>query len=221
MDLRKQILQKRAGLAQEEADRKSAEICHRLLELQEMQQAQQLLLYHPLAAEVSLLPLYHMLLGQPASCRCFFPVTQGDKIQFFEPDGPEDFARGAFGVCEPVSRSRPYAQAPGSGMNRGSKAKAYHPSKTGTKNSPVDVILVPGVVFGRNGERMGYGKGYYDRFLEENTQLLKIGICFELQMQPSLPQHPWDVAMDLICTEHQICHTVMTAPAQNTKPVTQ
>jgi 5-formyltetrahydrofolate cyclo-ligase len=66
-----------------------------------------------------------------------------------------------------------------------------------------DVILVPGLSFTRKGERLGRGKGFYDRALEESSAL-KIGIAFSHQIERSIPTDPHDELMDFIVTEKEI-----------------
>lgn len=70
-------------------------------------------------------------------------------------------------------------------------------------NTP-DIILVPGVAFSYRLERLGYGKGFYDRYLTENV--LKIGLAFEFQTLDTLPVEEHDIKMDKIITEKQIIH---------------
>ena len=67
-----------------------------------------------------------------------------------------------------------------------------------------DVLLIPGLAFSSKGERLGRGKGFFDRYLENNQQALKIGLCFEEQMASFIPREAWDKNMDLIITEKEI-----------------
>ncbi|MGR9091728.1 MAG: 5-formyltetrahydrofolate cyclo-ligase [Gammaproteobacteria bacterium] len=69
---------------------------------------------------------------------------------------------------------------------------------------PVAVAIVPGLGFTRSGARIGYGAGYYDRWLAENPETGKIGIAFECQLTPALPQEPHDIPMDHLVTERQV-----------------
>ena len=66
---------------------------------------------------------------------------------------------------------------------------------------PPDVILVPGVAFSRLNARLGYGGGFYDRFLADSSAL-KIGVAFSCQILPELPVEAHDVLMDAIITEN-------------------
>jgi 5-formyltetrahydrofolate cyclo-ligase len=67
-------------------------------------------------------------------------------------------------------------------------------------------VLVPGVAFDSRGARLGRGGGYYDRFLErtKNVDMLKIGVCWSMQIVPSVPTDPHDVHVDWICHEDGI-----------------
>jgi 5-formyltetrahydrofolate cyclo-ligase len=67
----------------------------------------------------------------------------------------------------------------------------------------VDLILVPTVACDDRGYRLGYGGGYYDRFLSSSQwqNIPTIGIVFDLAYLPQLPTEPWDIPLDYICTE--------------------
>ena len=65
------------------------------------------------------------------------------------------------------------------------------------------IIIVPGLGFGPNGERLGRGKGFYDRYLEDKD-VLKIGIGFEMQIEQDIPTDTHDVKMDFVVTDHRI-----------------
>jgi len=66
----------------------------------------------------------------------------------------------------------------------------------------VDVVLVPMLAFDRAGNRLGYGAGYYDRFLSANPGIRKIGLAFSCQEISSVPAEANDIRMDCIVTEN-------------------
>lgn len=69
----------------------------------------------------------------------------------------------------------------------------------------IEMILIPGVVFGERGERLGRGAGFYDRFLSDIPGTLRVGVAFDFQViSDEIPQEPWDARMDLIVTESRI-----------------
>lgn len=67
----------------------------------------------------------------------------------------------------------------------------------------LDLIIVPGVAFDLNGNRLGRGKGFYDRLLN-NTNALKIGIGYDCQLLEQIPAEPHDVKMDAVITPNNI-----------------
>ena len=77
----------------------------------------------------------------------------------------------------------------------------YEPSDTcGIDKENIDVIIVPAVAFDEEGYRLGYGGGYYDRFLE-NTKAVKTGVCFDFQIVSMLPKEEHDIKMDMVISE--------------------
>ncbi len=91
-----------------------------------------------------------------------------------------ELAPTSFGVLEPRVDARELAFPPG--------------------DAPV---LVPGIAFDRRGYRIGYGAGYFDRFLAHHAGL-KIGLAYECQIIDAVPHEPHDVPMDVIVTERGI-----------------
>ena len=79
-------------------------------------------------------------------------------------------------------------------------------SEIPAKAQDVDVIILPMLGFDRAGGRIGYGAGYYDRFLEKNPGLVKIGVAFGCQEMEALPVDENDIKMDLIVTEDGIVY---------------
>lgn len=69
----------------------------------------------------------------------------------------------------------------------------------------MDVVLVPGVGFDKNGNRLGRGKGYYDRFLKKLPKnALTIGLCFDFQIQESVPTLPHDMPVRMLLSNREI-----------------
>ncbi|MBI3293392.1 MAG: 5-formyltetrahydrofolate cyclo-ligase [Deltaproteobacteria bacterium] len=110
---------------------------------------------------------------------CTFPKILGDEIRFFPISRWEDLRPGPLGILEPPEHTAP------------------------TVFQERDVILVPGKCFGPQGERIGSGKGYYDRFLASlPSTITKIGVAWDFQYSRSpLPQEPFDIKIDHLCTE--------------------
>jgi len=66
------------------------------------------------------------------------------------------------------------------------------------------VFLVPGVAFDARGGRLGQGSGWYDRVLARHPRALRVGLAYEFQLVPRLPEAPWDVRMHGIVTEARL-----------------
>ena len=102
------------------------------------------------------------------------PITKGNVI--YPALVSENLRKGAFSVPEPLDDT-PFLEK-------------------------IDIVIVPGVAFGRDFNRLGFGKGYYDRFLNGKTAL-KIGVCHSFQLLDSVPKDAHDVRMDIIITEEE------------------
>lgn len=103
--------------------------------------------------------------------RIILPTVVGDDIIPVELSCDTSFAVGDFNILEP--QNEPY-------------------------NGSYDLIVVPGVAFDRNGNRIGRGKGYYDRFLCKHLDVKRIGICFDFQLVDNVPTEDNDIKMDEI-----------------------
>ncbi|MBU0706013.1 5-formyltetrahydrofolate cyclo-ligase [Patescibacteria group bacterium] len=78
------------------------------------------------------------------------------------------------------------------------------PPQSGLVNPKPDLIIVPGVAFDRKGNRIGMGKGYYDRYLADKKKVLKVALAFSEQILDSVPKEPYDEAVDWIITEDEL-----------------
>ena len=74
------------------------------------------------------------------------------------------------------------------------------------------VFLVPGVAFDPRGVRLGRGAGCYDRALARHPTALRVGLAYEMQVVPSLPEATWDVPMDAVVTEARVLVRKETSP---------
>ena len=84
-----------------------------------------------------------------------------------------------------------------------SKFGILEPHKSNKEIIP-DLIMVPLVAFDKQLNRIGYGGGFYDRFLQTCPQALTVGLAFENQIVGQLPTQAWDHPVDLVLTEQRI-----------------
>lgn len=69
-----------------------------------------------------------------------------------------------------------------------------------------DIIFVPGIAFDRKGYRLGLGKGHYDKYIEHNPNIYRVGICFDNHLLDNLPTEPHDRRMHVVITETEILY---------------
>lgn len=105
------------------------------------------------------------------SKQIILPTVVGDDIIPVEYARDTDFAVGEFNILEP--QNKPY-------------------------KGDFELIVVPGVAFDRKGNRLGRGRGYYDRFLSQHLDVKRIGICFDFQLVDEVPAEAFDIKMDEI-----------------------
>ncbi len=76
----------------------------------------------------------------------------------------------------------------------------YHPKNSSPYMDKIDCIIVPALAFSSSNDRLGYGGGYYDRFLSQHSNSLKIGIAYPFQLMPAIPTECHDRKVDRIVT---------------------
>jgi len=69
---------------------------------------------------------------------------------------------------------------------------------------PIDIAITPGIGFTKTGDRLGYGRGYYDRWFSKNLVKTKVGVAFEEQIVEKLPAEETDIPMDILITEKYV-----------------
>lgn len=78
------------------------------------------------------------------------------------------------------------------------------PEKELIRPEKLDMVFVPGCGFGRDGSRLGYGGGYYDRYLPKADRAVKIGLGYGFTVADSLPRENFDILMDVLITEQGV-----------------
>jgi 5-formyltetrahydrofolate cyclo-ligase len=132
-------------------------------------------LYYPMRGEVDVRPLIERLWARGATVLLPRSDFASRRVVNYPVTSFADLEPTRFGLHEPKRGGTPWTGA-------------------------VDVVFVPGVAFDRRKNRLGYGAGFYDRFLAE-AGALKVAPAFELQLVPEIPADAHDIAMDLLATE--------------------
>lgn len=181
--LRVSMLAKLLALAQEEIQRRSDNVVSRLSNLPVFQTAKVIMAYCPLKGEVDVWGLIRKAFGNKRFC---FPVTdvQRKRLRIFEPaDCDGGFVRGAYGVMEPDT----------------GKSRELH-------IEDIHMVIVPGVAFDYNRNRLGRGGGFYDRFLARLLpSTATVGVAFDFQLLESLPiNSAFDRTLDAVVSESRV-----------------
>ncbi|OGQ97561.1 MAG: 5-formyltetrahydrofolate cyclo-ligase [Deltaproteobacteria bacterium RIFOXYD12_FULL_57_12] len=181
--LRQQVLAGRDALSPGERHRKSVRIGAMLWQLPVFLEARILCIYVNFRSEVETLPLIRQCLarGQTVSA----PVTVSREVRLIpyalvDPD--VDLRPGYCGIPEPDA----------------GRLSAVDPQM-------IDVVIVPGSVFDAHGGRLGYGGGYYDRFLQNDARRAwRIGLAFETQVVSRVPTLSHDQPVHYLITEERV-----------------
>lgn len=138
---------------------------------------ERVLCFYPTASEVDLRPLYQTLLERGIAL--YFPVTYDHHIRFYRISSMDDFQEGRFHIMEPISME-----------------ELEHDEGT--------LALTPGLAFSKEGERIGYGGGFYDRFFAAHPDIIRVGICFGGQLSSEITGMDWDIPMHYVVTEQGV-----------------
>ena len=166
------IRQKKGQFTQQQLCELSLPIMARIKPM--LADAKTIVAYYSLPDEVDTHSLIDELLADGKTV--YLPkVVSDEDMVLCRYTGVESLKEGAFGIMEPV----------------GAQTSA---------DEVIDVVLVPGMAFDGDGNRLGRGKGYYDRFLKSlsypRPQL--IGVCFDFQKADVVPTEPTDVKVDVV-----------------------
>ncbi len=155
---------------------KSKEIYMKLVNLENFNKAKVIGIYYSTSNEVDTSLIVNRLLNNKKIV-CF-PKVEGDVINFYKVNSITDLTNTSiFGIKEP----------------KGDTFTLINPLD-------IDLIIIPGIAFDKKLNRLGHGKGYYDKYLKK-TNAYKIGICFSSQICDNLIVDNNDVKMDLIIDE--------------------
>ena len=178
--LRSQLLAERHALTHSEWSQSSQSAQLSLLSLNEYLQAKCVALYASVRNETDTKLIFHSALD--LGKRILYPVVCDRQMIFRNVERLELLQKGAFGILEP-----PY-----SGIEQ--------------QTDEADLIIVPGVAFDLSGHRIGYGKGFYDRFLHHTKHIpYMIGLCHDFQLlEEAIPVDIHDIPMNMIVTNTRI-----------------
>lgn len=177
--IRIQIKNKRSKLTEKDVQTFSKKILKHLTSTKEFKKAKTILLYYPIQNEVNPLPLIPSpnIKGQKKNF-ALIRICKNNRMHIHEFKDPKTLKTGKFGVKEPISTS----------------------PKIPRKN--LDLVITPGIAFDLQGNRIGYGKGYFDKLFKTlSTDCVKIALAYDFQIIENVPADKHDKKVDLIITE--------------------
>jgi 5-formyltetrahydrofolate cyclo-ligase len=177
---RQRLRQRLSALTVEERSLQSRAVCERIRGMDGFRQAETVLLYRPLPFEVDITAVWEEAAARGRAV--YFPRVggHGQSLLFLRAEPGTVWVRGGMDIWEPAAGEPLQAEA----LERA-------------------VVLVPGLGFSRTGERLGRGKGYYDRALSAppiQGRGLRVGVAFREQLVEDLPVGPNDVLMQVVAT---------------------
>ncbi len=181
--IRRQLIQRRSLLSDEEIRDKSNIIVERLKKTGRLEKAGTIMAYMCMKSEVFTRGLINDILAEGRTVCLPIVVEKEKKLEIYKIENIDsDVEPGAFGIYEPVKLPE----------------RIINPAD-------IDLVLVPGVGFDIRKNRIGFGGGYYDRFLSQlRPETVKIGLSFDCQVIHELPVEKFDEKMDIIITESRI-----------------
>lgn len=182
--LRNRYLSYRNELSAGTRKEKSKKIWELLKKEDVFQRAKAVLVYLDYRSEVITTGLVEELLCSGEK-RVFAPKVEGMDIRFYEIASMEDLSEGYQGIREPKAE----------------ESRLFTPELSRAMDC---LILVPGAVFDRQRGRMGYGKGFYDRYLAAFPSLCSAALAFDCQIAKKVPEEAHDKKTDMIITETSV-----------------
>ena len=182
--LRRHFLAERNALSPTDRTARSRQIIETLCALPVFKEKSQLFIYCSYRSEVQTFPLLHRCLAEGKAVTVPLTVPERAELLAIPITNPAtDLLPGYKGIPEPVA---PLAE------------------RRRVTPQSLEIAIIPGAVFDRAGHRLGYGGGYYDRFLAQAPQVLRIGLAFSMQLALQIPVLPHDIPMDMLITEKEV-----------------
>lgn len=174
---RNEIKDRRMGLSAETVSSLSGRIAERLFATKWYQEASVVCLYLSIKKEVDTMPVIERAWADGK--RVAAPRVDGEKMEFYFFSSLEELLAGAFHILEPCGSERCDTTAPGV------------------------LLLMPGVAFDEQCSRIGYGGGYYDRYLAEHEISRTAALAYECQIVKELAAMEFDKKPEMIITEQR------------------
>ncbi len=170
-ELRRQIKEKKRQMTPQQIESASACLGELLAATEQYRQAKTVYGYLPYNQEVRTTPMLERALQEGK--RVAVPKIYGDEMKFVYLDDLSKVEKSSFGIPEPVL-DEPIA------------------------DDPTALVLMPGLAFTKAGERIGYGGGYYDKFLANEPDHPTVALCYDFQIVDKIPTDDYDIPVDFV-----------------------
>lgn len=172
--IRRDFKTRRRLLSCEHVRINSDKICENFLDSDIYKNCQNILAYSTIQNEVDLSQIINQALLDNKNL--FLPRIEGDSMNFFRINNTDKLQIGSYNILEPQNG-------------------------TVYQDSTNSIMLVPGIAFSTQGARIGFGKGFYDKYLSQHKSIFKIGIAYDWQITKSWVTNEFDINMNMIITE--------------------
>lgn len=170
-ELRREIRARKRAMTEVEIEERSARLAHLFFASGAYQNAKTIYGYLPYNQEVRTVPMLERALKDGK--KVAVPKVYGDEMKFLYLDDLNAVAKGYAGIPEPIA-DEPVAQ------------------------DETALVLMPGLAFDPQGHRIGYGGGFYDKFLAAEPNHPTLALCYEFQMLPKLDVEDHDIPVDTV-----------------------
>ena len=170
-ELRRQIRELKRAMTNEQIDAASARLGELFLNCPQYKQAKTIYGYLPYNQEVRTVPMLEQAMKEGK--RVAVPKCYGDEMRFIYMDDLSKVEKGYANIPEPIADD-PVA------------------------DDPTALVLMPGMAFTTDGKRMGYGGGFYDKFLAAEPNHPTVALCYAFQMVEDLPTEDYDIPVDCV-----------------------
>lgn len=170
-ELRRQIREQKRAMTEEQIVTASQRLGELFLTCEQYKAAKTIYGYLPYNQEVRTVPMLEQAMRDGK--RVAVPKCYGDEMRFIYMDDLSKVEKGYANIPEPIA-DEPVAD-----------------DKTA-------LVLMPGMAFTKDGKRMGYGGGFYDKFLTAEPQHPTVALCYDFQMVEDLPTEDYDIPVDCV-----------------------
>lgn len=170
-ELRRMIREKKRAMTTEEIESRSEQLGEKFAACDQYLAAKTIYGYLPYNQEVRTIPMLERAIAEGK--RVAVPKVYGDEMKFIYLDDLSAIEKGYAGIPEPI------ADGP-------------------VADDPTALVLMPGLAFDPMGHRIGYGGGFYDKFLAGEPEHPTVALCYEFQMLPKLETEEFDIPVDCV-----------------------